>query len=83
VVTSPGSRLGVGDGTLVRYGYQPVSSHKTTLTHNQICNFLRSMVSEIDLEAIKPVINGAEPKTELKTSFNPVGRRLQILSDLA
>jgi predicted alpha/beta-fold hydrolase len=47
-----------------------------------ICNFLNSMVSEIDLDSTKPMVNGKEAHTELKTHFDPVRRKLQILSDL-
>jgi hypothetical protein len=39
------------------------------------------MVSEIDLDSIKPMVNGKEANTELKTHFDPVRRKLQILTD--
>ncbi|KAK0619332.1 Alpha/Beta hydrolase protein [Immersiella caudata] len=47
-----------------------------------ICNFLNYMASEIDLDSIKPMVNGKEANTELKTHFDPVRRKLQILTDL-
>ncbi|KAK0652880.1 Alpha/Beta hydrolase protein [Cercophora newfieldiana] len=46
-----------------------------------ICNFLNSMVSEIDLDAIKPMVNGKEADVEMKTHFDPLRRKLLILSD--
>jgi len=39
------------------------------------------MVSDIDLDAIKPMANGKEASTELKTHFDPVRRKLLILTD--
>ncbi|KAK3946077.1 Alpha/Beta hydrolase protein [Diplogelasinospora grovesii] len=45
-----------------------------------IVNFLRNMVSEINLKAIKPMANGqAADDAELVTHFDPVRRKLQIM----
>lgn len=47
-----------------------------------ICNFLKGMVADIDLDEIKPTANGKEPNSEMKTHFDPVRRKLLILSDV-
>ncbi|KXX75280.1 Medium-chain fatty acid ethyl ester synthase/esterase 1 [Madurella mycetomatis] len=44
-----------------------------------ICNFLRSMVSEVNLDSIKPDSNGEVPKAQFATDFAPMRRKLQIL----
>ncbi|KAK1756886.1 Alpha/Beta hydrolase protein [Echria macrotheca] len=49
-----------------------------------ITNFLQAMVKEIDLSAVKPPpssLNGTASGVEVKTKFDPVRRKLQILSD--
>ncbi|GAB1314089.1 hypothetical protein MFIFM68171_04299 [Madurella fahalii] len=44
-----------------------------------ICNFLRSMVSEINLDGINPGSNGEVSKTQFVADFAPMRRKLQIL----
>jgi len=46
-----------------------------------ICNFLNRMATEIDLDAVTPNANGAKNETQFVTEFNPVRRKLQIISD--
>ncbi|KAL2167640.1 hypothetical protein VTG60DRAFT_977 [Thermothelomyces hinnuleus] len=46
-----------------------------------ICNFLNRMVTEINLDAITPDVNGTKLETQFVTEFNPVRRKLQILNN--
>ncbi|KAK3308901.1 Alpha/Beta hydrolase protein [Chaetomium strumarium] len=46
-----------------------------------ICSFLKHMATEINLDSISPNINGNQTQTQFKTDFNPMRRKLQILSD--
>ncbi|KAK4032731.1 Alpha/Beta hydrolase protein [Parachaetomium inaequale] len=46
-----------------------------------ICNFLNHMATEINLDAIIPNANGAKPETQFVTEFDPVRRKLQIISN--
>jgi hypothetical protein len=47
----------------------------------QICNFLKHMATEINLDAITPKANVNQTQAQFKTDFNPIRRKLQILSD--
>ncbi|KAK3902604.1 Alpha/Beta hydrolase protein [Staphylotrichum tortipilum] len=44
-----------------------------------ICNFLNTMATEINLDAIKPTANGSPHKTQFVTEFDPVRRKLKVL----
>ncbi|KAK4156304.1 Alpha/Beta hydrolase protein [Chaetomidium leptoderma] len=46
-----------------------------------ICNFLKHMATEINLDAITPTANGEAPKTQFVTEFDPVRRKLQVLDN--
>jgi predicted alpha/beta-fold hydrolase len=46
-----------------------------------ICDFLNHMVTEIDLDAIKPDANGAQVETQFVTEFDPVRRKLQVINN--
>ncbi|KAH6854286.1 Alpha/Beta hydrolase protein [Chaetomium sp. MPI-CAGE-AT-0009] len=46
-----------------------------------ICDFLNHMVTEINLDDIKPNANGAKPETQFVTEFDPVRRKLQVISN--
>jgi predicted alpha/beta-fold hydrolase len=46
-----------------------------------ICNFLKHMATEINLDAITPKANVNQTQAQFKTDFNPIRRKLQILSD--
>ncbi|KAK4242489.1 Alpha/Beta hydrolase protein [Achaetomium macrosporum] len=46
-----------------------------------ICNFLKHMATEINLDAVTPNVNGNQTQTQFNTDFNPMRRKLQILSD--
>ncbi|KAK3685054.1 Alpha/Beta hydrolase protein [Podospora appendiculata] len=46
-----------------------------------ICNFLNAMVSEIDLQAIKPLADGKASDSEFATHFDGVRRKLLFLKD--
>lgn len=39
------------------------------------------MVADIDLNSIKPMANGKKADIEMKTHFDPLRRKLLILSD--
>ncbi|KAL2136798.1 hypothetical protein VTI74DRAFT_1450 [Chaetomium olivicolor] len=44
-----------------------------------ICNFLRTMATNIDLDAITLNANGQAMKTQFVTEFDPMRRKLQVL----
>lgn len=67
------------DGTLGRYA-SPCLPLSVLADSVQICNFLRSMVSEVNLDAVNPNANGKEAATQLATDFAPMRRKLQILN---
>ena len=67
------------DGTLGRYVF-PLLSAVSRANLCQICNFLRHMATEIDLDAITPNANGEAVKTQFVTDFDPVRRKLQVIS---
>ncbi|KAL2021496.1 hypothetical protein VTK56DRAFT_7129 [Thermocarpiscus australiensis] len=45
-----------------------------------ICNFLKYMVAEINLDTINPSINGKAPEAQFRTHFDPMRRKLQIMN---
>lgn len=49
------------------------------LTQSQICNFLNTMVGEINLDAIKPDLVQKSTTPEAKAHFDPVRRKLQVI----
>ncbi|AEO62550.1 uncharacterized protein THITE_2106857 [Thermothielavioides terrestris NRRL 8126] len=45
-----------------------------------ICNFLNHMATEINLDALSPTPNGKAPESQFATDFDPMRRKLRILS---
>ncbi|SPQ21951.1 89b5dc8d-18be-4aca-8569-8b15292d1f69 [Thermothielavioides terrestris] len=45
-----------------------------------ICSFLNYMATEINLDAISPSPNGKAPESQFATDFDPMRRKLRILS---
>jgi uncharacterized protein len=46
-----------------------------------VSNFLKLMASEIDLDSIQPTLNGHASKAVVRTHFEPVRRKLEIIQD--
>lgn len=86
VTTSLGGHLSwfeIGGG---RWHARPVGISLAVDFHaqansRQICNFLGHMATEIDLDSITPNANGEALKTQFVTEFDPVRRKLQVISN--
>ncbi|KAK4127932.1 AB-hydrolase YheT [Parathielavia appendiculata] len=46
-----------------------------------ICDFLKQMTTEIDLDSITPNANGAGRKYQFVTNFDPMRRKLQVIDN--